>query len=302
MEKVIDVRNLTKKFNNGAGIFDISFKIEKHSFCVLIGENGAGKSTLFKSIMGFLKPSAGEVFINGLESFKNQDTIKEDVSYIPGEFTFFDLPSGRDFLKICAELDEKMDLDLAYKIAMELSLDLSIRPKKMSKGTKQKLSIVNAFARNKEIYLLDEPFNGLDPLIREKFNTILHEAKNKSKTIFMSTNSIEEVANLCDRILIIDKGKILLDIDVNEIMKEKKKIFKVKFSNIENFSHEKFGKAIIHSNKLNLTNFYVIKENELNIFFKDLQHKGIANLSEHEFSLVDYVKLLTEKIYEKNNK
>lgn len=288
-EDIIEVKELTKDYKNNRGLFDLSFALEKGEFCGLIGENGAGKSTLMRLLIGFIKPDKGHIYINGLETFKNQEAIKEYLGYVPGEINYPDLQKGNDFLKLQAEMDPSFNKDKANYLINKLQLDISAYPKRMSKGMKQKMAIVNAFAKNKEMYLLDEPTTGLDPLMREAFLEILEKEKEEGKAIFMSSNTFEEIERVCTRVIYISEGKIVTDIDISELNKENLRVFKVKFLDIENFSHEKNVSEVFKCKEEKNELFYIIKKDDINRFLKRISTYKINGISEYSFSLKEYM-------------
>ena len=288
-EDLIEVKELTKDYKNNRGLFDLSFTLKKGEFCGLIGENGAGKSTLMRLLMGFIKPDKGHIYINGLEPFKNQEAIKEYLGYVPGEINYPDLQKGNDFLTLQAEMDPSFSKDKANYLINKLQLDISAYPKRMSKGMKQKMAIVNAFAKNKEMYLLDEPTTGLDPLMREAFLELLEKEKEDGKAIFMSSNTFEEIERVCSRVIYISEGKIVTDIDITDLNKENLRVFKVKFSDIENFSHEKNGSEVFRYKEEKNELFYVIKKDDINRFLKRISGYKINGISEYSFSLKEYM-------------
>lgn len=288
-EDLIEVKELTKDYKNNRGLFDLSFTLKKGEFCGLIGENGAGKSTLMRLLMGFIKPDKGHIYIYGLEPFKNQEAIKEYLGYVPGEINYPDLQKGNDFLKLQAEMDPSFNKDKANYLINKLQLDISAYPKRMSKGMKQKMAIVNAFAKNKEMYLLDEPTTGLDPLMREAFLELLEKEKEEGKAIFMSSNTFEEIERVCSRVIYISEGKIVTDIDISELNKENLRVFKVKFSDIEDFSHEKNVSEVFRCKEEKNELFYVIKKDDINRFLKRISIYKINGISEYSFSLKEYM-------------
>lgn len=288
-EDLIEVKELTKDYKNNRGLFDLSFTLKKGEFCGLIGENGAGKSTLMRLLMGFIKPDKGHIYINGLEPFNNQEAIKEYLGYVPGEINYPDLQKGNDFLKLQAEMDPSFNKDKANYLINKLQLDISAYPKRMSKGMKQKMAIVNAFAKNKEMYLLDEPTTGLDPLMREAFLELLEKEKEEGKAIFMSSNTFEEIERVCSRVIYISEGKIVTDIDITDLNKENLRVFKVKFSDIENFSHEKNVSEVFRCKEEKNELFYVIKKDDINRFLKRISIYKINGISEYNFSLKEYM-------------
>lgn len=288
-ENIIEVKELTKDYKNNRGLFDLSFVLKKGEFCGLIGENGAGKSTLMRLLMGFIKPDKGHIYINGFEPFKNQEAIKEYLGYVPGEINYPDLQKGNDFLTLQAEMDPSFNKDKANYLINKLQLDISAYPKRMSKGMKQKMAIVNAFAKNKEMYLLDEPTTGLDPLMREAFLELLEKEKEDGKAIFMSSNTFEEIERVCSRVIYISEGKIVTDIDITDLNKENLRVFKVKFSDIENFSHEKNISEVFRCKEEKNELFYVIKKDDINRFLKRISAYKINGISEYSFSLKEYM-------------
>lgn len=288
-ENIIEVKELTKDYKNNRGLFDLSFALKKGEFCGLIGENGAGKSTLMRLLMGFIKPDKGHIYINGLEPFNNQEAIKEYLGYVPGEINYPDLQKGNDFLMLQAEMDPSFSKDKANYLINKLQLDISAYPKRMSKGMKQKMAIVNAFAKNKEMYLLDEPTTGLDPLMREAFLELLEKEKEDGKAIFMSSNTFEEIERVCSRVIYISEGKIVTDIDITDLNKENLRVFKVKFSDIENFSHEKNISEVFRCKEEKNELFYVIKKDDINRFLKRISAYKINGISEYSFSLKEYM-------------
>ena len=288
-EDIIEVKELTKDYKNNRGLFDLSFALKKGEFCGLIGENGAGKSTLMRLLMGFIKPDRGNIYIKGLEPFNNQEAIKEYLGYVPGEINYPDLQKGNDFLKLQAEMDPSFSKDKANYLINKLQLDISAYPKRMSKGMKQKMAIVNAFAKNKEMYLLDEPTTGLDPLMREAFLELLEKEKEDGKAIFMSSNTFEEIERVCSRVIYISEGEIVTDIDITDLNKENLRVFKVKFSDIENFSHEKNVSEVFRCKEEKNELFYVIKKDDINRFLKRISIYKINGISEYSFSLKEYM-------------
>lgn len=288
-ENIIEVKELTKDYKNNRGLFDLSFALKKGEFCGLIGENGAGKSTLMRLLMGFIKPDKGHIYIEGLEPFNNQEAIKEYLGYVPGEINYPDLQKGNDFLTLQAEMDPSFSKDKANYLINKLQLDISAYPKRMSKGMKQKMAIVNAFAKNKEMYLLDEPTTGLDPLMREAFLELLEKEKENGKAIFMSSNTFEEIERVCSRVIYISEGKIVTDIDITDLNKENLRVFKVKFSDIDNFSHEKNVSEVFRCNEEKNELFYVIKKDDINRFLKRISIYKINGISEYSFSLKEYM-------------
>ena len=294
-ESLIEINDLTKDYKNNRGLFSVSINLKKGEFCGLIGENGAGKSTLMRLIMGFIKPDSGRILIAGLDPFKRQEEVKKYLSYVPGEINYPDLQKGNDFLKLQAELDPSFNKEKANYLINKLQLDITAYPKRMSKGMKEKMAIVNALAKDKDMYLLDEPTTGLDPLMREAFLEILEEEKKNGKAIFMSSNTFEEVERVCDRVIYISEGKVIGDIDINDVKKQDLRIFKAKFADNEYFSHEKKSSYFFKASEENKEIFYIVKRSDINKLIKKLSDLNITNMSEYNFSLKEYIDFKLEQ-------
>ena len=213
MENLIEIKHLTKDYKNGKGIFDISFELRKGEILGFVGANGAGKTTTIRNIMGFLKPDCGSVFIKGMDAFKEAEKTKKYIGYIPGEIGFPDLKTGTAFLKSQAEFLGLKDLTYANYLIEKLQLDPNASLARMSKGMKQKTAVVSSLLADPEILILDEPTTGLDPLMRLSFLDILQEEKKKGKTILISSHLYEELEKVADRVVLIDKGKLVKIID-----------------------------------------------------------------------------------------
>lgn len=237
---VIEIENLTKDYGRGRGIFGVNLTINQGEMVGFVGTNGSGKTTTIRNILGYVKPTSGSVKVNGLFSWENSSEIAKWVGYVPGEIAFPDLPTGIDFLKCQAEFYGLKDMGYANELIQRLQLDPRANLKRMSKGMKQKTALVAALMNDAPIIILDEPTTGLDPLMRVTFLDIIKKEHEKGKTIFMSSHLFEELETTCDRVALIDSGKIVDVADMNEIRNRPVKDFKIEFTNSADY--EKFKK------------------------------------------------------------
>lgn len=240
---VIRAEHLTKDYDLGRGVFDLNFEIRKGEMIGLVGTNGAGKTTTIRQIMGFVKPSSGSVTINGLECYANADIISKQIGYVPGEIAFPDLRTGISFLKMQAELHGLKDLSYANELISRLALDPRANLKRMSKGMKQKTALVAALMTDPDIIIMDEPTTGLDPLMREQFIEIIKEQHKRGKTILMSTHVYEEVEDTCDRVILLDFGKIIDIAELKKVANPEIQEFEIAFESPE--ERERFLKGKI---------------------------------------------------------
>ncbi len=228
--KVIETKKLTKDYGNGRGVFDLDLTVNEGEMVGYVGTNGSGKTTTIRHIMGFLKPTSGNVTVNGLSSWEHSSEIVKNIGYVPGEIAFPDLKTGIDFLKCQAEFLGLKDMSYANELIERLQLDPRADLKRMSKGMKQKTALVAALMNDAPIIILDEPTTGLDPLMRAAFLDIIKEEHKKGKTIFMSSHSFDELEKTCDKVALINDGRIVDMCDMNGIRERKVKEFKIEFN------------------------------------------------------------------------
>ena len=227
---VIELKGLTKDYGEGRGVFDLNLSIGQGEMVGYVGTNGSGKTTTIRHIMGFLKPTAGEACVTGLNAWEHASEIVRQVGYVPGEIAFPDLKTGIDFLKCQAEFLGLTDMRYANTLIERLQLDPRANLKRMSKGMKQKTALVAALMNDAPVILLDEPTTGLDPLMRATFLDIIKEEHRRGKTIFMSSHSFEELETTCDRVALISDGHIVDVCSVDAITHRQEKEFKIELT------------------------------------------------------------------------
>ncbi len=241
MKNVIEIRDLTKDYGAGRGVFNENLDIREGEMVGFVGTNGSGKTTTIRNILGFIRPTSGSVKVNGLSSWENASEIAKLVGYVPGEIAFPDLPNGIDFLKCQAEFYGLKDMTYANELIERLQLDPRANLKRMSKGMKQKTALVAALMNDAPVIILDEPTTGLDPLMRVTFLDIIKKEHEKGKTIFMSSHMFEELETTCDRVALINDGHIIDVADMKDIRRRPIKDFKIEFNS--DADYKKFQKA-----------------------------------------------------------
>ena len=299
METIIELKDLTKDYGEGRGIFNINLTISKGEMVGFVGTNGSGKTTTIRNILGFLKPTSGSSSVLGLESWTHSSEFIKRIGYVPGEIAFPDLPTGTAFLKSQADFLGLKDMSYANYLIEKLQLDPSAPLKRMSKGMKQKTAIVAALMNNPDIIILDEPTTGLDPLMRDAFLEIISEEHKKGKTIFMSSHMFEELEKTCDRVALIRDGYIEDIADMHEIRKNKIKTLKIEFKNVNDYEKFKLKKyeIIRDQNQYNQVTIKIDRDN-LNELFKDLKGLDVKFIAEIKQTLEKHFKEVLKKLKE----
>lgn len=224
---LLEVNNITKYYNKTKVLDNVSFQLEKGEILGLLGPNGAGKTTTMKIITSNILPTSGDVKIKGLDTQENTLETQKQIGYLAETNPLYMDMFVYDFLKhIQTFYENPMEIEEAAKL-VDISDKLATRINDLSKGYKQRVGIAAALLNNPELLILDEANEGLDPTQRiELRKTIKKLAKDKG--VIVSTHVLEEVKSLCDRVLIIDKGKLIHNSKIEDLTNYKK--YKLKYS------------------------------------------------------------------------
>lgn len=221
----IKVNDLTKIYGQQRAVDGISFEIQTGEIVGFVGPNGAGKSTTMKILTGFIPPSSGEAWINGLELIENSLEIRKHIGYLPENNPLYHEMYVKEYLEFVAGI-YKLGKNTKSRIAEIIEqTGLAVEQKKkigaLSKGYRQRVGLAQALIHNPAILILDEPTSGLDPNQIIEIRNLISEV-GKEKTVLLSTHIMQEVKAICDRILIINKGKIVADDSIEAIYSHSK--------------------------------------------------------------------------------
>lgn len=207
----IVVKNLTKIYGKQKALDSISFEIKEGEIAGFIGPNGAGKSTTMKILTGYIPPTSGEAFLNGISIYDDTIEIRKNTGYLPEHNPLYPDMFVREFLEYTASIYKVADKQKEIKKVIEmtgLGNEQHKRIGQLSKGYRQRVGLAQAMIHNPQIMILDEPTTGLDPNQIIEIRNLISEI-GKEKTVMLSTHIMQEVEAICDRIIIIDKGKIV---------------------------------------------------------------------------------------------
>ncbi|MEG0077022.1 ABC transporter ATP-binding protein [Anaerorhabdus sp.] len=228
---MINVNNLTLKYRNGKGVFNLNFEVKQGEVIGYLGPNGAGKTTTIRALLGFIKADEGSASIDGMDTFDDAPEIMKNLGYLPGEITFLDGMTGEEYLNYLAEVRGIKDRTREKELIQMFEFSPKGSIKKYSKGMKQKLGIVAAFMHDPDVYILDEPTSGLDPLMQNRFVELIKSEKERGKTILMSSHMFEEVERTCDHVLIIKDGHLVAHADIETLKNSQRKGYELKTTN-----------------------------------------------------------------------
>ena len=209
MSNAIETRGLTKDYGLHRGLFDLDLDIPEGEVFGYLGPNGAGKTTTIRLLMGFIRATRGEGRVLGLDSWRDTVKVKRLVGYLPGELPQFGGLRGADVVAMLQGMRGSVDNRRVADLAERLDLDLSRRYRQYSRGNKQKLGIILAFAHRPRLLILDEPTGGLDPLNQQTFYELVDEVRGDGATVFLSSHILSEVQRMCRRVGIIREGRLV---------------------------------------------------------------------------------------------
>lgn len=211
---VIETKGLTKYYGKSRGIENLDLTVEDGEFFGFIGPNGAGKSTTIRTLLNFIYPNAGQATIFGMDCVSETTRIKSVTGYVPGEINYYRDVRVRDLLNYAASFYREIDRSYLKKLCTDFEIEVDKLIRNLSLGNKKKAAIVQALMHKPKLLILDEPANGLDPLMQTRLFSVLSEVNRQGTTVFLSSHNLSEVQRFCHRVAIIRDGHI---VEVNQV-------------------------------------------------------------------------------------
>jgi ABC-2 type transport system ATP-binding protein len=233
-QSAVSLQGLTKRYGNLVAVNNLHLEANQGEILGFLGLNGAGKTTAIRILLDLLRPNAGKAFILGHDCQADGLRARALTGYLPAELGIYSDLTGRELLDLLSGLDGKQ-LDQTYRSELQERLelrdmDLRRKMREYSTGMKRKLGLLQALQGDPPLLILDEPTEGLDPLMQESFYELLAELKRRGRTVFMSSHVLSEVARVCDRVALLRKGELALLASVEEIRKLAARRVRVFFS------------------------------------------------------------------------
>jgi ABC-2 type transport system ATP-binding protein len=243
---MITARNLTKNFDGFMALDGVSFEFEDGEIFGIIGHNGAGKTTLLKIISGLIAPTSGELFINDIDVVKNPVALKENLGYLPEESRLYETMTAENYLAFFGEIYGLSPQEIRIR-SNQLFAALSLEPEgkklgEFSKGMKRKTAIARSLIHEPNFLVYDEATSGLDPMSSRFIADYLRTLKKEGKTIVLSAHNLYQVEAICDKVMILRRGKMLAFGTMKELREQFGTLTYAIFFSIDNA-----GKLIGHS-------------------------------------------------------
>lgn len=214
---VISVRTLTKRYGASRGVEDLTFEVAAGEAFGFLGPNGAGKTTTIRTLLDLIRPTSGTVRVFGMDPRLEGVRVHERIGYLPGELALYERMTVEGYLRTFAELRGGVPWSSVVELAERLGLAVERRIHDLSHGNKQKVGLVQAFMHRPDLLIMDEPTQGLDPLVQQTFFAMVEEERERGATIFLSSHVMPEVERVCDRVGIIRDGRLATVAHINEL-------------------------------------------------------------------------------------
>lgn len=277
----LKVENLTKQYRHQLSLDNVSFELKAGEIVGLLGPNGAGKSTLMKILTAYLKPTSGCIYVNDLLLSENVSKIQQETGYLPEHNPLYTEMYVREYLQFHANIHHINQMQVENVIEkVGLTPEVNKIINQLSKGYRQRVGLAAAILHNPAILILDEPTTGLDPNQIEEIRQLIKEL-GKDRIVLFSSHILQEVEAVCDRVMILHKGKILKDLLLNQLQLNEHQTLEVEFDlRVE----VQFLKAI--PNLIKVENIYDatweltfnIKEDRRPVVFDFAQQNGLRVL------------------------
>ena len=279
---MIEVKNVTKKYGSFVAVDDISFTINDGEVVGFLGPNGAGKSTTMNMITGFIEQTSGEIMINGYDTLKKPKSAKKQIGYMPEGVPLYNDLTVKEFVTYMAELhkvERKLKKEKVQNVLKEVGLDKMQNKliKNLSRGQKQRVSLAGTIVSDPKILILDEPTVGLDPKQITEIRSLIKNL-GKKHTVLLSSHILSEVRQICNRVIIINKGKIVA-IDTPENLENKTISNNVLYVTVEDIENKVEKLKVKDISKVKL-----IKKNEDGTKQYEIQAKDGVNLNKIVFN------------------
>lgn len=284
---MIQVNNVIKEFDGFRALDGVNMHVKKGAIYGLVGPNGAGKSTIIRHLTGVYRQDAGEVFINGKEVFENR-LVKEKIAYIPDELSYFLQADTMEMMKYYEGLYPTFDREMFFILKEYFpTIDLKRNIRRLSKGMQKQVAFWLAICCKPEVLILDEPVDGLDPVMRRQIWSILMaEVAEREMTVVVSSHNLRELEDVCDHVGIMNKGKVIIERSLSDLQGNVSKIQVACEGEVPALPD---GFKVLHKSNIGRVHTLIVRGNP---------EEAVAHITKDEQkSIVDVLPLSLEEIF-----
>ena len=284
---MIQVNNLIKEFDGFRALDGVNMHVKKGAIYGLVGPNGAGKSTIIRHLTGVYRQDAGEVFVNGKEVFENR-LVKEKIAYIPDELFYFLQADTLEMMKYYQGLYPTFDREMFFILKEYFpTIDLKRNIRRLSKGMQKQVAFWLAICCKPEVLILDEPVDGLDPVMRRQIWSILMaEVAEREMTVVVSSHNLRELEDVCDHVGIMNKGKVIIERSLSDLQGNVSKIQVACEGEVPKLPE---GFKVLHKSNIGRVHTLIVRGNP---------DEAVAYITKDaEKSIVDVLPLSLEEIF-----
>lgn len=284
---MIQVNNLIKEFDGFRALDGVNMHVKKGAIYGLVGPNGAGKSTIIRHLTGVYRQDMGEVFVNGKEVFENR-LVKEKIAYIPDELFYFLQADTMEMMKYYEGLYPTFDREMFFILKEYFpTIDLKRNIRRLSKGMQKQVAFWLAICCKPEVLILDEPVDGLDPVMRRQIWSILMaEVAEREMTVVVSSHNLRELEDVCDHVGIMNKGKVIIERSLSDLQGNVSKIQVACEGEVPALPE---GFKVLHKSNIGRVHTLIVRGNP---------EEAVAHITkDSEKSIVDVLPLSLEEIF-----
>jgi ABC-2 type transport system ATP-binding protein len=229
MRSAVVCEALTKHFGSVRAVEDLSFSVEPGEVVGFLGPNGAGKTTTIRLLLDLIRPTRGRVEVLGTTPRRGGAEVRRRIGYVAGDLAMYNRLTGRQLLEFLAALRGSSSADASVALAARLGVALDRPIGTMSRGNRQKIGVVQAFAHEPDLLVLDEPTSGLDPVSQRLFRTLVREATARGAAVLLSSHVLSEVQRVADRVAIVREGRLVTIEPMHELEAKALRVVEIRF-------------------------------------------------------------------------
>lgn len=284
---LITAKNVVKKFDKFTALNHFNMNVPEGSIYGLVGPNGSGKTTTIKHLIGMYKQDEGEILVNDEKVYDNEK-VKSKIAYISDDLYFFHGYSIKDMAKFYSKIYKDFSFEKFNELQKVFNIDIKRKVNKLSKGMKKQVAFWLTISCSPEIMILDEPIDGLDPIMKENvWKILLEEVKKRKMTVIISSHNLKELENVCTNIGIMKNGEMVLE---KELEKKDNNIQKVQivFSNNSQISKIREKLSILKEEKVGSVYYFIVKGKQ-----KEIEEI----LDKYKLTLMEFLPLSLEEVF-----